>query len=269
MGPGETNELLWTLERASLPGHRIVQQPFATWVHSDRPVGLRSVHGCRFDADSLDEQIETILRSYQAEGSYANWMIGPTATPPGLALHIRRKYRLMGPMYLPAMELDLANAKLPEAAVPCMVIEDWDAVLEQGHPTAQWFAKAQRKAIGAMMREIAALGNAIYCVCYADGRLAGAATAFIDEHHVAGIYDVVVKEEFRGQGLGTAITAFALRQAIDRDCRLAVLQSHKKAVGLYERLGFVENGQFASLYYSRTRSASDAEVNGIAVSNRQ
>jgi GNAT superfamily N-acetyltransferase len=55
---------------------------------------------------------------------------------------------------------------------------------------------------------------------------------------------VATRPDARGQGLATAVTAAALRDAAERGVRGAVLQATPAAEGLYARLGFVAVGRW-------------------------
>lgn len=256
MGPCEANQIEWTRERARTPGHRIVETPFALWTHPSRPAGVLVVTRCRFDAEEYPAQVDQVLRSYQEADSPANWLLGPDSTPPDLKKTLRQQLRFMGPIYLPAMELDLSQDVGVEPGHPCAPIQDWDSALAQGHPAVQWNPKAAQADAGLMMRQIHALGNTVYLGCTVDGEFASAATVFFHDD-VAGIYDVVTKPEFRGRGAATSVMLAAIDLARQRGCRVAILQSHKRAAGLYDRLGFQTTGMFASMYYSRPRMEAD------------
>ena len=58
------------------------------------------------------------------------------------------------------------------------------------------------------------------------------------EKAVAGIYNVGIIPEARGQGIGTAMTIFLLREAKAAGYRIAILQASDMGVNLYHRIGF-------------------------------
>mgnify|MGYP000653241878 CR=1 FL=1 len=76
-----------------------------------------------------------------------------------------------------------------------------------------------------------------------DARDAAAAMT-VDHEGDCGVYDVATIPPARRAGLGTAVTAQALRDARGRGCRTASLQSTGEAEGLYARLGFLPAGRF-------------------------
>jgi GNAT superfamily N-acetyltransferase len=55
----------------------------------------------------------------------------------------------------------------------------------------------------------------------------------------AGIYNVATLEEFRGRGLGTAVTLSALLDAYALDYRVGVLQASPMGLPIYQKMGFM------------------------------
>ena len=74
------------------------------------------------------------------------------------------------------------------------------------------------------------------------GESVAAAMAF-DLDGDCGIYNVGTLEHARRRGIGTAITAMLLHDAVERGCRTASLQSTGMAEGVYAALGFRDLGR--------------------------
>ncbi|MZQ85590.1 GNAT family N-acetyltransferase [Paenibacillus sp. 5J-6] len=72
---------------------------------------------------------------------------------------------------------------------------------------------------------------------FLDGRPVGAASAFYNGETI-GIYNVATLEAYRGLGIGSALTAYAIREAKAAGAALAVLQSSEIGLGIYRKLGF-------------------------------
>jgi ribosomal protein S18 acetylase RimI-like enzyme len=67
-----------------------------------------------------------------------------------------------------------------------------------------------------------------------------------------GIYNVTTLERARRQGLGTALTAVHVHNALARGCQTASLQSTEMAERVYTAVGFRDLGRI--LEYVRRRS---------------
>jgi ribosomal protein S18 acetylase RimI-like enzyme len=67
---------------------------------------------------------------------------------------------------------------------------------------------------------------------------------------VAGLYAVATRREFRGRGIGSALTWTACDEARSRGISTAVLQSSAAGKGLYTRLGFRPLCQFTEFTLS-------------------
>ena len=65
----------------------------------------------------------------------------------------------------------------------------------------------------------------------------------LDRGGDCGIYNVTTLENLRRRGLGTALTAVHLHDALARGCQTASLQSTEMAEGIYAALGFRDLGR--------------------------
>jgi ribosomal protein S18 acetylase RimI-like enzyme len=76
-----------------------------------------------------------------------------------------------------------------------------------------------------------------------DGRDVGAVLAY-DHEGDCGIYNLATLPHARQRGIGTALTALALREARARGCATASLQSTEIAEGVYFALGLKDLGRY-------------------------
>lgn len=70
-----------------------------------------------------------------------------------------------------------------------------------------------------------------------DGDRIVGTSVLLDRDGVAGVYVVTTAEEYRGKGLGTALTTEALTRAREKGLRVGTLQTGT-ARSMYERMGF-------------------------------
>lgn len=109
-------------------------------------------------------------------------------------------------------------------------LDDAAALLEG----AYWLGGYDRDAI----RAVLARSTAFACARDETGALAGFARA-VSDGRVAWIYDVVVREDARGTGVGRQVMRLLLDHPAVRSARHVRL-STRDAMGFYRRLGFVE-----------------------------
>jgi len=93
--------------------------------------------------------------------------------------------------------------------------------------------------------------DGVEIVATVDGRVVGHLGATRERHpaarHVATLA-VVVAEAHRGRGIGGALLAEAIRWAREVDVEklvLSVYPSNRRAIALYRRFGFVEEGRLS------------------------
>lgn len=79
-------------------------------------------------------------------------------------------------------------------------------------------------------------------VGHLDGEAVAAGISF-DHGGDCGIYNVVTREHARRRGIGTAVTAALVRDARERGCETASLQSTPVAEGVYAAVGFRDLGR--------------------------
>jgi len=79
-----------------------------------------------------------------------------------------------------------------------------------------------------------------------DGQPVGTSQLFFSAG-VAGLYNVTCLPEFRGHGVGRAVTLFPLLNAHKMDYQVGILQASRLGYSVYQRLGFQDFGKL-SLY---------------------
>ncbi len=66
--------------------------------------------------------------------------------------------------------------------------------------------------------------------------------------NIAHLQDIVVKEEYRGQGYGKEMIVFLIEKAKTKNCYKIVLNSNENNKLFYEKLGFIKKGIEFNLY---------------------
>lgn len=79
--------------------------------------------------------------------------------------------------------------------------------------------------------------NVSVWIAYVKGRAAAAAMSYVSED-IAGVYWVGTRIEFRGRGLGEAVTAAATNAGFDLGARGCTLQASPMGASIYLRMGY-------------------------------
>ncbi|MEP6900139.1 MAG: GNAT family N-acetyltransferase [Actinomycetota bacterium] len=95
--------------------------------------------------------------------------------------------------------------------------------------------------------------NAENYVIKSENESVGRILTFCDENELR-LIDIAVLPEFRGKGIGSFLITNLIEQAGKKNKKLAlqVLKSNPKAFKLYQRLGFIVDGE-DDLYFSMSR----------------
>jgi ribosomal protein S18 acetylase RimI-like enzyme len=216
-------------------------------------LAFRSVNGAvglRFDPATIEERIADVTAWFAGRAGPWRWLVGPTSAPPDLDRHLRLAgFDLVSDNA--GMALDLGRATDVEPAPPGVEIrplEDlegldaWGEInrraLELDPLRARAWRDAQDRAIGSP-------GPMRIWIANLHGEPVAAAALF-EGAGVAGVYNVATVPEARGRGIGRAVTATVLAEAIARGHRLAVLGSSDLGYPVYHRLGFREVSRLRS-----------------------
>jgi ribosomal protein S18 acetylase RimI-like enzyme len=233
------------------PGGEVRDAPDVTLCSTG--LDFRSVNGAvglRLDPATIEDRIADVTRWFAERVGTWRWLVGPTSTPLDLDRHLRAAgFELVSDN--PGMALDLgqsADVERPPGGVEIRPLDDlggldaWAEInrraLELDPLRARAWRDAQDRAIGSgvpMRIWIASLhGEPV------------AAAALFDGAEVAGVYNVATVPEARGRGIGRAVTATVLAEAVARGHRLAVLGSSDLGYPVYRRLGFREVSRLRS-----------------------
>jgi len=227
---------------ASRPGGEIRQDPDVTACSTG--LAFRAVNGAiaaRLEPATADARIADIRRWFAGRIGPWRWLVGPSATPPDLERHLLAAgFEAVGDN--PGMALDLA--RFEDASWPPGVRI---APVDDAAGLAKW-AEIQRRALELDPIRARAWHDAHDRAIGREGTLRTwiaslhdepvAAAALFEAAGVAGVYNVATVSEARGRGIGRAITATVLAEAVARGHRTAVLGASDLGYPVYCRLGF-------------------------------
>lgn len=103
--------------------------------------------------------------------------------------------------------------------------------------TTAWAANRDRDGVAAMLDG----SDAVVGLVDRDGRLVAFARALSDGIYRAFVYDVVVANDRRGEGLGADVVAELLARPAVRDAEAVDLACQPDLVPFYERRGFTDD----------------------------
>lgn len=221
------------------------------WSCSDVPFwACNGIRRAECDAGEADATIAEVVDYFAACGRAAGlaWIVGPRTRPRDLGQHLaRRGFALQQQM--PGMAADLRA--LPEAVVsPAdLTIEEADDAGALGEWVGVIVANSGRPAaFGTLLLEAHATlatdpgRRWRHFLARLDGHPVGTALGF-GAAGVVGVYWVATLTEYRGRGIGAALTLAPLRAARG-GYRVGILHASPLGLPVYRRLGFEERCTF-------------------------
>lgn len=197
----------------------------------------------------IDARIRETLAYFKARNLPITWWVGPSTRPEDLGKHLA-SHGLVHTFDSPGMAVDLLALREDLSSSPGLTIDrlgSIEALREWMQPFASGSGLSGVAAEGAfdLFADLGLGPDAPYS--YHVARLSGepvATSMMFPDSSVAGIYCVATVPRARRQGIGTAVTLAALREARALGYRIAILQSSPMGVGVYSKLGFKECCRF-------------------------
>ena len=233
------------------PGGEVLEAPDVTL--GSTGLAFRSINGAvglRFDPATIESRIADVTRWFAERVGPWRWLVGPTSAPPDLDRHLRAAgFDLVSDN--PGMALDLGSdtfVEPPPVGVEIRPLDDlagldgWAEINRRALELDPLQARAWRDAQDLV---IGTSGPMRIWIAYLDAEPVAAAALF-EGAGVAGVYNVATVQEARGRGIGRAVTATVLAEAVARGHRLAVLGSSDLGYPVYRRLGFREVSRLRS-----------------------
>ena len=200
----------------------------------------------RLESGSAAKRVGEALRFFAESGNPFSWWLGPGFTPANLPAVLKVAGLNEAETEL-AMAVELA--KLPELpAIPALEIRrittpvDLDALATLSaanwNPPDRHVVSFYRQAAPFLLR-----GDSPQWFYL--GLMEGAPVATTEltvGGGVVGLYNISTRPEFRGRGIGSAMTQAPLLAARQAGHKVGILQASGAGVGVYKRMGFEEFG---------------------------
>jgi ribosomal protein S18 acetylase RimI-like enzyme len=249
----------WIVAEAG--GMELHDDPGLRWFSSGLDdAHLNAVVETKLDVADVEDRIDGLLGDLRDQAVPMTWWVTPSSLPRDLGRRLAVR-GLVAEAPWPAMVVPINRFSEPPS-VPGLDIrrvtdlasytpyEDTFAPMLSSSPDfTRVFAQASER-IG--FAEDAPL---VHYVGYLGGE-AVATSSLITAGGAAGIYNVTTVEGARGRGIGSAMTATAVRAGFDRGMRFGALQASSIGRPVYERLGFAHVCDFVPYGLSSSASAT-------------
>jgi ribosomal protein S18 acetylase RimI-like enzyme len=199
-------------------------------------------------AMAIQDALDAVEAWYAARGLPPRFQLVGQEAPPGLVTALDERGWASSP------RVEVMTAELGHALRAATGSTDLELRLEPA-PDASWLAcyRQDGGALPAAAREV--LCNhpaAVFASLHDGGRAVAIARAAVDDRW-AGLFAVEVAPDHRRRGLGSLVSAAALRWAGERGARRTYLQvsaDNTGALALYERLGYAVHHDYLYRYPS-------------------
>ncbi len=229
-------------------GTEIHENAGMLWTTSDLALSLcNTVARTQLPEHVADPAIDGVIAQYAARRVPVQWMICPSARPFDLPRRLQaRGFILDGSE--PGMAMELGSLD-PKATIPAdleiRAVEDRATFLLWSRVSVDVFIAPEMPALAERMLDYFDTHEPepqsvirSYLGCW-DGQPV-ATSSLCPAAGVAGIYNVATIPEARGRGLGSAMTAQALREARALGYKVGILQASDMGYNVYRRLGMAE-----------------------------
>ncbi|MUT64715.1 GNAT family N-acetyltransferase [Paenibacillus sp. NEAU-GSW1] len=224
-----------------LPGAVLHDREDLLWIASGVPIYFyNGVFRSRFPSSSdLRRLVDHVIAEYEKRKLSFIWQLGPSSHPANLDQHLVAAGFQFDETE-PGMALDMDAFEAEDMPMPAdftikkavdeEMLKDWVRVWAFGAP--DYIALTQQVHLQLGWGE-----PCHYFIGYLNGKPAATVMLFLAAG-VAAIHHVVTQPEARNRGIGTAMTAYALKEAKRAGYRIAILTASEEGLAIYKRLGF-------------------------------
>ena len=238
----------WLRLKGRLPWVELHDEKDALWIFAGDTYPGNSAALARFTPASALGRIGEILERHLEHKAACNWIVGPASQPADLDRHLKAN-GFSCRIHCAGMACDLDSLGLAPPVPAGVRIELLDTPLSL-NPLST--ARRKRRLEGRTLMAQFTPRMIWNFSAQVDGVPVGETTLLAAER-TAGIYDVEVKEEFRGRGIGTALIDAAVRQAKKLGYVAVVLGATGMGSRVYAKVGFREVGKLSFWKYGKMR----------------
>jgi GNAT superfamily N-acetyltransferase len=242
----EKNGVAHSLYWCHWPKMRLIDHPHATVTESDLPCPFfNNVFSAEIPHSNAESVVDDLTGRFCSRSVPCFWWSGPVNHDQRMASILEAR-GFVKAFEAAAMALHLADLPAQNPGVVEVVeidsenqMTDWSrtcaSAFEFDDNLSGWWHELFTSIPHGSLTPLR------HFLAHIDGEPVGTASAYIEDD-VVGLASVGVREEYRRQGIGSAIAVAALGKARKLGCRLGVLFSSPMATAMYEALGFRRYG---------------------------
>ncbi|MEM7800270.1 MAG: GNAT family N-acetyltransferase [Chloroflexota bacterium] len=219
------------------------------WAISDTPFyTLNNVAQARLNDAQAAETIEQVAQLSSSKQVPVIWWVGPLSTPESLGAQLEA-HGFMSVSQTPGMALDLTRLAALEsmpARLNITKVSNQDDLNRLNQVSARGIdlgPETEAATLEMLSSAMVAATGLQYYIGWFDNKPVATASMLLDDR-VAGIYNVVTLPEVRKRGIGSAMTHFALKDALTQGAQIGILHSSPLGINVYRGLGFEVFCQF-------------------------
>ena len=263
IGGFQENELIKAIEKTyyqdmitlctNSPGSFLQREKDMILFSSGLPVAMfNGVLGPQLSSKMISKRVDAVMMQFKEIGLPMTWVLGPSSAPKNLKEALLGQGLIEGDV-MPGMAIDLDEVEpLPKPAglnVKQVIDARSLGICSQAVSDGFEFPKETNHGYRDLLLRVGLSPAHLWFLGLFEGRPVATSIMILHEN-VAAIYCVATLPEFRGRGIGTAITREPLQAAKDAGYRVAVLEASAKGLPVYEKIGFKELCRFRSFTWS-------------------
>ncbi|MHC2070060.1 GNAT family N-acetyltransferase [Bremerella sp. T1] len=215
---------------------------------------FNSIFEAQLPTTGIVSAIEEAIRPYRDRGRQMSWWIGPASRPITLGQHLEqlefKKTACEAAMAICPFEADferISDDVEIQAVTSATQLRTWVEIMTGVYGLPEftrepWFQILNRLGLDGRSK-------LQHFVARLDGDVAGVGSVFYGSQ-AAGIYNIAVLPEFRGQGVASTLTISLLSLIDEQGYQLATLCASQEAEKLYRKIGFQMHGELNCFVWS-------------------
>lgn len=197
-----------------------------------------------FNIENNIQVIDSIIRKYANNEFPLVLMTNPLFQSKEFIDRLKKKYKNSewAAMYIPIKSqnaIDVCSSFVVRENTSVFEMQSWYTIVEHALMNNK---NLNRNIFNSLLLS----ERCIFFTGYYLAKPVSTAMLYIDKG-VAGIYLVATDESFRGNGFACSIMSHVLAKAYNAKCTKIVLQATNKGVSLYEKIGFIHDGNIYAI----------------------